>query len=151
MNLTPNFELEEFLVSETASRLGIDNTPTPEVITNLMKLALSLETVRAALGKPIIINSGYRSPALNEAVPGSSKTSAHCFGLAADFIAPSYGSPLEVAKAIADLNIEYDQLIHEGGKWVHLGLAKPGQAPRKQQLTAKFPGPKFENGLIEAE
>lgn len=149
MNLTKHFELDEFLVSETATRLGIDNTPPPEVITNLMKLAMTLEVVRETLGKPIIINSGYRSAALNAAVPGSSKTSAHCFGLAADFIAPSFGSPLDVANAIANLGIEYDQLIHEGGRWVHLGLTKPGQTPRHQQLTAKFPGPVFSNGLVE--
>lgn len=149
MNLTKHFELEEFLVSETASRLGIDNSPTPEVMTNLMRLAIILEDVRELLGKPIIITSGYRSPALNAAVPGSSKTSAHRHGLAVDFIAPSYGSPLDVSIAISGSDIQYDQLIHEGGRWVHLGLAKPGSTARLQKLTARFPGPKFEVGLVE--
>lgn len=149
MNLTKHFELDEFLISETASRLGIDNSPPPEVLTNLMKLALVLEDVRALLGKPIIITSGYRSSALNAAVPGSSKTSAHCHGLAVDFISPQFGKPLDVCLAIANSDIHYDQIIHEGGRWVHLGLSKSGEPSRLQKLTAKFPGPKYEIGLVE--
>ncbi len=148
MNLTKHFELEEFLVSETAERLGIDNTPPPEVLTNLMRLAVILEDVREILGKPIIIKSGYRCPELNEAVPGSSKTSAHCHGLAVDFISPAYGSPLDISIAISGSDIEYDQLVHEG-RWVHLGLAKLGDKARLEKLTARFPGPKYENGLVE--
>lgn len=135
MKLTQNFRLEEFLVSETAARFGIDNTPTHEVIDNLKRLASVLEDVRARLGKPIIITSGYRSPALNAVIPGSSRNSMHQQGLAVDFISPTYGTPYEICKAISETNIEFDQLIHEFGNWVHFGLSN--EPPRKQLLTAK--------------
>lgn len=150
MKLTEHFTLDEFLVSETAARLGIDNTPTPEVLSNLTRLATVLEDVRARLGKPIIITSGYRSPELNKAVPGSSWKSMHQYGLAADFICPGFGSPLYVCRAIADTNIQYDQLIHEFGNWVHFGLSVG--APKRELLTAKKgpDGTIWETGINEA-
>jgi len=74
MKLTENFHLDEFLVSETAERMGIDNDPPDDVIDNLRGLASTLEEVRKVLGnRPITITSGYRSPNLNRAVNGSRK------------------------------------------------------------------------------
>lgn len=135
--LTDHFSLEEMTASETAARRGIDNTPSPAIIKNLTRTAQLLERVRVLLGsKPILVSSGYRSPALNAAV-GGSKTSAHMQGLAADFICPGFGTPLAICKRLDSLGVEFDQLIQEG-TWVHIGLAAEGIKPRRQVLTAKF-------------
>ena len=138
MNLTPNFTLEELTHSEIATRKGIDNTPSAEVIANLTELAGVLEQVRELLGVPIHVNSAYRGPKINAAVGGSS-TSAHMTGQAADFIAPQFGSPLEVAKAIwQTTGIPFAQLIYEG-TWVHIGIRGD---MRRQVMTAHFDGGK---------
>lgn len=84
MKLTKNFHLVEFLRSETAARLKIDNTPTPAAQVNLMHLARYLQGFRDFVGYPIRITSGYRSPRLNSLV-GGVPTSDHIKGLAADF------------------------------------------------------------------
>lgn len=137
MKLTENFYLEEFLVSETAARRGIDNTPNQEQLSNLFRLATVLQEIRGWLGNRVItITSGFRSPALNAAIKGSDK-SAHMNGLAADLVCRSYGSPLRVAEAIYDSGVQFDQLINEYGRWVHLGLAQEGRPSRIQLLTAK--------------
>ena len=76
MNISEHFTLEEFTHSEAAARLGLDNTPGPIVTAYLKKTAVLMEQVRALLGKPIIVHSGYRSPQVNKAVGGVA-TSAH--------------------------------------------------------------------------
>ena len=134
MQLSPNFTLEELIASETAERHGIDNTPTPEVVENLKHLAATLQEVRTLLGnKSIHINSGYRSPAVNEKL-GSKPASDHCKGLAADFVCPSFGSPDEIVRAIMGSPIPYKQVIREFERWVHLAVPAPGEEPRKQAL-----------------
>ena len=134
MILTTHFTLEEMVHSETAVRLGIDNEPDSDVISNLRTLCVYLERVRDLLGYPITISSGYRSLALNSALKGS-PTSAHCRGLAADFICPRFGEPKDCAKMIAESTVKFDQLIYEG-TWVHFGIASDGM--RGQILTAHF-------------
>lgn len=139
MNLSPHFTLVELVASQTAARRRIDNTPTGAALTNLYVLADRLETVRELLGgRPILISSGYRSPALNAAV-GGSRTSAHMQGLAADFICPGFGTPLAICKQLAQHagELDFDQIIQEG-TWVHFGLAAEGKAARRQVLTANF-------------
>ena len=131
MQLSPNFSLGQLVYSETAEQEGIDNTPPPEVVENLRRLAAGLEDVRALLGASLQISSGYRCAALNEAVGGSS-TSQHMQGLAVDFECPEFGSPLEVARAIQGSGLEFDQCILEYGRWVHLSF---GDAPRRRVLT----------------
>ena len=139
--LSPHFSLDELLVSESGARLGIDNTPPKTLLPNLEEMALKLEAVRALLGnKGIVVISGYRCPALNSAVKGSSR-SAHMQGLAGDFICPKFGSPLEICKAIAKSSLIFDQLIFEYGRWVHLGLSHT-QA-RKQILTVDSKGTRY--------
>ena len=134
MQLSPNFSLKELTASETAERHGIDNTPTPEIIENLKLLAAALQEVRTLLGnKPIQINSGYRSPAVNEKL-GSKPTSDHCKGLAADFVCPSFGSPDEIVRAIMGSAIPYKQVIREFDRWVHFAIPAPGEEPRRQAL-----------------
>ena len=133
--LTEHFTLEEFIVSETAARQGIDNTPKGENLANVERTAETMEKVRTRLGgKPILISSGFRSPQVNAAVGGASN-SAHMSGLAVDFTCPGFGDPISICHALsphmAELGI--DQLIHEFGSWVHLGLS--AGAPRMMALT----------------
>ena len=134
--LTEHFTLEEFTDSQTAARRGMDNAPKEggKAHRNLLRIAETMEKVRAILGHPVLISSGYRSEWLNAAV-GGSKKSAHTHGLAADFTCPGFGTPLAICKALEphmdDLGV--DQLIHEFNTWVHLGLS--GGEPRHQALT----------------
>lgn len=133
-NLSTHFTLGEFLRSETAARRGIDNRPPPEIIRALERTAVNLEDVRRLLGVPLHISSGYRSLALNRAI-GSNDTSAHVRGLAADFDAPEFGTPAEVCRVIQASDIQFDQLILEYRRWVHIGFALAGAGVRRQVLT----------------
>jgi zinc D-Ala-D-Ala carboxypeptidase len=135
MQLTTHFNLDEFLVSQTAARLGIDNTPTDAKLENIKKLACYLEEVRLFVRKPIHISSGYRSPALNKNIPGSSKNSAHCLGLAADCRIEGM-TPFEACELVSGNFPGFDQIIYEFGPsgWMHVGLSN-GQ-PRGQLLSA---------------
>jgi hypothetical protein len=138
--------LEEFSFSETAARLGLDNTPIPTVITNLDLVAAVMERIRTLLGdRPIVVRSGYRSVAVNKAVGGVA-TSAHCHGLACDFVCPTFGTPAEVALVILKSGIEYDQLILEYG-WVHVGLAQEGSLSRREALTKRSPWAAYVSGI----
>jgi hypothetical protein len=140
--LSPHFTLQEFTYSETASRQGLDNTPTPEAYINLQRTAEVMEEVRRICGSnAVTITSGYRSPEVNAATGGSS-TSAHMSGLAADFIIPGYGDPYDVCKAIEPYlsTLDVDQLIWEYGDWVHLGLCPLTDEPRCQCLTINNSG-----------
>lgn len=127
IQLSPNFWLNEFVDSETALANGIDNTPTAEAMANLHELVWKLEAVRGYLGgKPVIISSGYRCPALNAAVRGVAN-SDHLYGMAADLKVPGFGSPREVAAALAPVidNLELGQVINEYGMWCHVSIKRP--------------------------
>ena len=133
MKLTENFSLEEMTVSEIGARKGLDNTPNATEIANLMRTALLLEQVRALLKKPIIINSAFRSKAVNDAV-GSKDTSQHRIGCAADIRVPGM-TPKEVVETIMKTDIGYDQLIREFDSWTHISVPDmPSRPPRKQAL-----------------
>jgi hypothetical protein len=134
--VTPHFTLAEFVVSSTAARLGIDNMPPARVEATLRNVLIpAMQGIRNLLGVPVIIKSGYRSPALNSAVRGA-PSSQHVSGHAADFIAPGAGSPRQVCALLVQemAVIHFDQLIHEGG-WVHVSF---GPRPRNEVLTAHF-------------
>jgi len=126
MKLTPNFSLSELTASATASRKGWDNTPNEQELANLTRLAALLEAVREVLKKPVIINSGFRSKLVNDAV-GSRETSQHRLGCAADFRVPGM-NPREVCKLIIASGMPYDQLIQEffeegkPGGWTHISV-----------------------------
>src|ERR1035438_3657764 len=146
MNLTPHFTLEEMTFSEAAARLGLDNPPIQTTITNLGMVAAAMERIRTLLGnRPIVVHSGYRSAEVNRAVGGVA-TSAHCRGLACDFVCPAFGSPAEAALVILKSDIDYDQLILEYG-WVHIGLAQEGALSRREALTKRSPFTPDETGI----
>jgi hypothetical protein len=135
MKISSNFHIEEFEVSETAERLGLDNSIPASLVPNITRVAMLLEQVRIVLGGlPITINSGYRSPVVNKAVGGATN-SQHLKAQAADFICPKFGSPKKIAESVMAANLNYDQLILEFGRWVHISVAEEGKQPRKQELT----------------
>lgn len=134
MNLSPHFTLEELIATQ---HRGIDNSPPPDVLANLGFTAKNLEAVRAYLGCPIIISSGYRCPELNKAVGGQPK-SQHLTGQAVDFIAPGFGPPRAVAARLKDSGIGWDQLIVEFDRWVHISFAPTSQ--RGQMLCIDSSG-----------
>lgn len=132
MRLTHHFTLAEFTRSSVAQARGIDNTPPPELLPRLVRTAEMLERIRATVGVPVIVTSGYRCPELNKAV-GSRSTSDHTQGHAADIVAPGFGTPAEVARLLAPLVsvLGIGQLILEqvGGKsWVHVSTYEPERA-----------------------
>ena len=146
MNISTHFTLEEMTRSQTASRKGISNGPDVDSLNRLRLLCEHvLEPVRTLLGHPIHITSGYRSPQLNTAIGGTNR-SQHCHGQAADFVCPGFGTAKEVAQAIFDSNIPYDQLIYEG-TWIHISYSKE---PRKNVLTAIFDDGKtaYRSGIV---
>lgn len=152
MNLSANFTLKELTRSDTATRLGLDNTPDDEALENLKTLCEKvLQPVRDNFGR-VTVNSGYRSPESNAAV-GGSKTSDHCKGMAADIEVDGVDNP-DLAQWIMD-NLEYTQLIlefYERGKgssgWVHVSY-DPNNL-KKQELTATKVAGKttYLNGLV---
>lgn len=149
MNLSPHFTLAEFTRSERAERLGLDNSIPKHLMPNAMRMAMLMEHVRLILGnKIIVVNSMYRSPAVNKAV-GGSRTSYHLKALACDFVCPSFGRPYDIATKLSNLPLVYgfvfDQLIYEGS-WVHIGLADELKTPRMQALTMK--NGKYFKGII---
>lgn len=138
MNLSPHFTLAELTASNKARAEGLDNTPPPELVPRLVRTAEMLERIRATLGVPVIVTSGYRSQALNRAVGGVSN-SDHTQGHAADFVAPRFGPPAQIAKSLAPLVdlLGIGQLIYEhiGGKaWVHVSIRTP-EKPANRVIT----------------
>lgn len=132
MKLSKNFSLEEFLVSQTAVRHGLDMTPPEHVIENLQRLVTTgLQPLRDHVGAGIYINSGYRPPDLNSLI-GGSRTSEHMNGNAADIRVTGW-PPYEAAQLIVELGLPFDQVIQEFGSWVHWGMA---DILRSEQLTA---------------
>lgn len=134
MKLSQNFNLDEFTQSASATRLGISNEPTPEVIASLLALVTNvLQPLRTALGQSVTVTSGYRSPAVNKAV-GGVKTSQHSEGKAVDIVVSGL-APYDVVEVLLKLNIPFDQAINEFNDWTHISFNK--DINRKQVLTAK--------------
>lgn len=139
--LSPHFTVGELSKSATAEHLGIDNTPPPDVLTNLGRLAVQLEVVRDALGGgPLVIHSAYRCPALNKAV-GGAPNSYHMLGLAADFDPPNGMTHDDAQHTLAAIGgLDYDLIMEEGtakpeseggSRWIHFQTSKPGVAGRR--------------------
>ena len=131
MQLTQNFSLEE--LTHTDHR-EYDNTPNDKELENLKRLAEFLEEVKTVLGgRPIMVNSAFRSKQVNDAV-GSRDTSQHRIGCAVDIRVPEL-TPDQVVKAVIASSLPYDQVIREFDRWTHLSIPNtPDAKPRKQAL-----------------
>lgn len=124
---TTYFKVDEFLRSETAEKLAIDNTPTdPTIIDNINYSLTRLNEIREGYGKKIIISSGYRCPELNKAV-GGVKDSKHQEGLAVDL-----NWDKELLYYITD-NMQFDKLIREKAgntRWIHIQFRRDRETER---------------------
>jgi hypothetical protein len=129
--LSVHFTLDE--LTHTDHR-QFDNTPNANELSNLIRLAGLLEDVKILLGgKPIIVNSAFRSKQVNDAV-GSKDSSQHRIGCAADIRVPGV-TPDEVVRAVIASGIEYDQIIREFDRWTHISVPNTaGANPRRQAL-----------------
>jgi len=129
--LTKNFTLEELTVTDHRE---FENVPNDLEKNNLKRLAELLEQVKGLLGgKPIMVNSAFRSKQINDAV-GSKDTSQHRIGCASDIRVPGM-IPDEVVKAVIASDIPYDQIIREFDRWTHISVPnEPNGKPRKQAL-----------------
>lgn len=138
VRLQQSFWLSEFLRSDTATRLGIDNAPGAEEMLNIEHvLAPGMQRVRNLLAAPVHITSGFRCLELNRALK-SKDNSQHVQGLAADFICPEFGTPLTIARYLVEHGngaLHFDQLIMEG-TWVHISFVQVNA--RAEVLTAHF-------------
>lgn len=148
MQLSPHFALSEMTVSQTASRKGLPNQPGLAQVAALKLLCLNvLEPVRAHFDRPVIVTSGYRSPAVNKACGGAA-SSQHCLGEAADFTVPGVRN-IDLAQWLMR-NLKYDQLIYEFGEsgWIHCSW-RDGRL-RNEELTARRIGghTKYLPGLL---
>ena len=134
MNLSENFTYDELTRSETADRHGFDNTPNEGEVDNLKRLAALLEEVKKAVGgKPVMINSGFRSKQTNDAV-NSKDSSQHRLGCAADIRVPGM-TPRQVVEACIEAQVPFDQIILEFDSWTHISVANtPDAALRGQKL-----------------
>lgn len=132
MKISEHFSYYELIVTST----GLPNDPPNSLLPEAIYTAQQMEAVRAVLGnKSIRVNSWYRSPAVNKAVGGSSK-SQHTKCEAVDFICPGYGTPYQVCQKLAQHKekLKIDQLIYEG-TWVHISFVSPPRVPRLEVLT----------------
>ena len=131
MNLTEHFTLAELTAT---SHRQFDNTPNEAETANLQRLAEFLEQVKTALdGKPIMVNSAFRSKQVNDSV-GSKDTSQHRIGCAADIRVPGM-TPDAVVRAVIAAGLPYDQIIREFDAWTHISVTNtPDGAPRRQAL-----------------
>lgn len=149
MQLSPHFSLAELSYSPAAAAHGIANAPPPDAVDRLRQLCVHvLEPLRAHFGRPVRVNSGYRSPALNRAV-GGARNSQHVTGEAADIEVDGV-STLMVAQHIRK-HLPHDQLILElytPGKpdsgWVHVSY----RAGANRALVLTFDGKRYRPGLM---
>ena len=138
-DVSKNFSMSEFLVSQTAARLGKEIVPDRDE-ENYLRLLIkqTMQPIRDMLDAPVIITSGLRPKWLNELI-GGSRTSQHMRGQAADFRVVGM-EPYAVCMKIAENeDIPYDQLIHEFGSWIHISYV-PGMTRRRENLTASSDG-----------
>jgi heme oxygenase len=130
MQLSPHFSLAELTFT---NHRELDNTPDAETLKNLTRVAEFLEKVRAIVGWPIHVNSGYRSIALNASI-GGKPTSQHCKGCAADIVVAGM-RPKDVVALIKESGLPFDQLILEFDSWTHVSIPNiEGSQPRGQVL-----------------
>ncbi len=140
MNLTPHFELSEFLRSQAAARSGETLDPPPFVVDNLRRLCVDvLEPLRTSLGQAVVITSGWRPKWLNTMI-GGAQNSAHLTGRAADIHVQGMAA-IDLARFIQRQRIPVDKCLNEFQQWVHVQVSeKPEMEPRREFLTARHVG-----------
>jgi len=127
--LSLHFTLEELT---TTDHRELSNEPNESETENLKRLATFLEQVKTVLGgKPIMVNSAFRSKEVNDAV-GSKDTSQHRIGCAADIRVPGM-TPDEVVKAVIASGLNYDQIIREFDRWTHISIPNKKETPARKQ------------------
>jgi hypothetical protein len=138
--LSPHFSYGEMTISDIAERKGILNRPDEIQITNMKNLCVNiLEPIRTYFGKSVIISSGFRTPELNKAI-GGSETSQHRFGEAADFIIIDKELVAIYEWVILNSNLDYDQIIHEFGRWIHISHTKRYKNRQKNTVAMRVDG-----------
>lgn len=139
IQLSEDFWLREFLRSETAARMGREINAGEFEQQNMRRLCVNvMQPIRSSLGRVITVLSGLRPVWLNTAV-GGSRTSAHIYGMAADFIVAGM-TPRETCQWIATKQgtpLPFEQLILEFDRWVHISIPSTGAAPKREVLTAR--------------
>ena len=146
MLLSRSFSLHELTRSEAAARLGHDQTPPEAAIENLRALCVNvLQPLRDALGRPLRINSGFRSPAANRAI-GGAPSSQHLTGEAADMECAGVDTR-RLAQTVLDLGLPFDQLILEfhlveepRSGWVHVSHRRIGTQRGDVMRAVRLPG-----------
>lgn len=139
------FTINELAHSDKAIALGIENKPNNEITEHLVQLVEELlDPLREAWGHPIKVTSGYRCARLNKVLKGSSPTSAHLIGFAADLVPCNgdiAGFKRFAVKWLKENNIAFDQCLCEtngrGAQWLHLGLYNLSMQQRKQILNMR--------------
>ena len=147
MKLSKNLSLNEVIKSNTAERRGIDNNPNESHLANLKYLAEQVfQPIRDHFGVPIYISSGYRSPALNEAI-GGSPHSFHSHGMALDLDQDGRNKGVSNADVFFFIkeNLPFSELIWEFGtednpNWVHVAIAKGRENEKKTKIAEKING-----------
>ena len=136
MKLGRHFTLAEMTRSETAEKRNIPNVPSAKELANLSALVQNvLDPLREAVGKPVKVTSGYRSPAVNKAVGGVA-TSQHVKGQAAD-VQVSGISPGKLIELMRKHRIQFDQAIDEYDSWLHVSWR---ENPRGEALKYRKVG-----------
>ena len=144
--LSSYFTWDEVIHSEWASRNSVSNNPPAELYPAIKYTALQMDKLRKILNRPVIVSSWYRNAEVNRGVGSKSKNSQHMKGEAVDFICPAFGSPKDVATALAtSLDIlKFDQLIYEY-TWIHISFCA---MPRGQILTLDSKTGKSMKGIV---
>ena len=132
MKLSPNFTLEELTASQTAARLGIDNSPGELELSNLKRLAEYFETIRFALGRAVYVTSALRVLELNRLI-GSKDSSDHIVGCAGDIKVPGM-TPDEVIRKMINANVRIHQVIREFDSWVHVSIPRTADGVWKNEI-----------------
>ena len=138
--LSPHFSYDEMTRSQTAERNSIDNTPSNEQVDNLVALCDNiLESIRVHYKKPVTVTSGFRCLELNRKI-GSTDRSQHTKGEAADFVVNGSPTVTEVWRWIIDSDLDFDQVIQEFGRWIHVSFKKDGNNRHKCSVAKKVDG-----------
>jgi putative chitinase len=150
ITLSDNFDWDEVSHSQTAQRLGIDNTVPIELEPAVRNTARNMERVRALLQAPVVVSSWYRSSALNASISGSSRTSQHMRGEAVDFISPRFGTPFNICARILKYPelVSFDQLILEH-TWVHISFSSDPTVKNRRQVLSLLESGSYAAGLTD--